>query len=78
MISLGWDNFGTTVATAFEGTNKGPLSSNLVTPARFERATCRLGGNCSIQLNYGAISTAKDSKTTTAADSLDRRSVRAS
>jgi hypothetical protein len=62
MISLGWDNSGTTVPTAFEGTNKGQLSSNLVTPARFERATCRLGGNCSIQLNYGASATAKDSK----------------
>ncbi len=31
-------------------------------PARFERATCRLGGNCSIQLNYGAVTTGKDSK----------------
>lgn len=27
----------------------------LVTPARFERATCRLGGDRSIQLSYGAM-----------------------
>ena len=26
----------------------------MVTPARFERTTYRLGGGCSIQLSYGA------------------------
>ncbi len=27
----------------------------MVTPARFERTTYRLGGGCSIQLSYGAL-----------------------
>ncbi len=30
-------------------------TENMVTPARFERTTCPLGGDRSIQLSYGAL-----------------------
>jgi len=33
---------------------EGTRDKQLVTPARFERTTCPLGGDRSIQLSYGA------------------------
>ena len=40
---------------SFRGVSSDALLGEVADPARFERATCRLGGGCSIQLSYGSV-----------------------
>ncbi len=39
----------------FRCMSRSVLLGEVADPARFERATCRLGGGCSIQLSYGSV-----------------------